>query len=218
VELQHKDDEKDSQKRVQRLWKGEAKAMAKEREEKKEDQYVGWEEEAKMLFGPSRKLVAVDKGLLRLYGNSLKEKFDPIPEGNNAVMLLMVSIPNFEVLEHALIQDWFTEEQWRREFQAMFVNHFVTHPKDVIEDAYELHTSGDYEGPDKWHRLAMATSVLYKLLDTRQREVYRRKLGNAVTAKERRARTTVQLREKNAVLKNRTKAGRGKKNVQAKKK
>jgi hypothetical protein len=140
------------------------------------DEYEDWSDAEYILFGPDRKLVPVEPNLIRLYGETLDGKFPELAENKNAVMFLMVRVPEFQVIENFFVQFAFTMDQWKQVFRRMIEANFVSTPAEVYDRAYELYMTGDFKGRGWLHRICLKSDELYHLMDSEDRAAQRKRV------------------------------------------
>jgi hypothetical protein len=110
-------------------------------------------------------------------GNAAERVLE-IAEAKNgtAVMFLMVSVPDFQVLNHLLVGGSHSTEQWQGIFRRMMEYNFTSKSSEVYDRAYELYKTGDFKGKGFIHRICMAVDELYPLMDAEGRRLQRKKV------------------------------------------
>jgi hypothetical protein len=107
-----------------------------------EDEDDVWTYEIEQLFGKNRKLQPSERNLISLFYNNMKSKLQSPPEGSRWVMLMAVDLSTYTVIEQAAVSTDWADERWRHFFQWMYVDSFVTSPKDVAKAAFNDYKNG----------------------------------------------------------------------------
>jgi hypothetical protein len=134
-------------------------AKAKEKPRYKADE--NWDYEREQVFDRNRKLEPGQRNLISLFYGSMSGKLLPAPKGSRWIMLMMVDLSTYTVIEQAAVSSDWSDEQWRLEFQEMYLDRFATAFDEVATAAF-----GDYKrGERKMGILCQRYDNVYPRLD-----------------------------------------------------